>query len=121
MRFVYIHEAHPSDGWQVENNRRDGIELRDPRELAERRDVALTCATRLGLTVPVLLDGMDNAVSRAFNAWPERLYVVAGGGRVAYQGGRGPYGFSTTELRDFLQAWLPDAPPRASRGSSRGG
>jgi len=64
--------------------------------------VAEACATRLALTMPVLLDGMDNAVSRAYNAWPERLYVISPEGRVVYQGSKGPYGFKPEELERFL-------------------
>ena len=48
---------------------------------------------RLGLTLPVLVDGMDDAVSEAFAAWPERLYVADRGGRLAYVGGPGPFEF----------------------------
>jgi hypothetical protein len=110
FRFIYLQEAHPSDGWQVESNRRDGVVFRDPRDLAERRAAALACVERLGLSVPVLLDGMDNAASRAFNAWPERLYVVARGGEVVYQGGKGPYGFDPAALRAFLESYLTGAP-----------
>jgi hypothetical protein len=99
---VYIHEAHPTDGWVVENNTKSGVDIAKPRSLEERRQVAATCATRLDLTMPVLTDGMDNAVDRAFNAWPERLYVISTDGTVAYQGGKGPYGFDPVELDAFL-------------------
>jgi len=49
---------------------------------------------------------MDNAAARAFNAWPERLYVISAEGRVAYQGGKGPYGFDPWELERFLDDHL---------------
>ena len=42
--------------------------------------------------MPVLVDAMDDAVSEAFAAWPERLYVAARG-RLAYVGGPGPFEF----------------------------
>src|ERR687898_250589 len=58
--YVYIHEAHPTDGWQVESNVRDHVQIAEPRALEERRGIALECAGRLGLTAPILLDGMDN-------------------------------------------------------------
>jgi len=45
---------------------------------------------------------MDNAADRAFNAWPERLYVISTDGTVAYQGGKGPYGFDPEELATFV-------------------
>lgn len=84
------------------SNVRDHLEFPQPRELEERRELARECVERLGLTVPVLLDGMENRVGRAFNAWPERLYVISAEGRIAYQGGKGPYGFNPEELEAFL-------------------
>jgi iodothyronine deiodinase-like protein len=48
---------------------------------------------RLGLTLPVFVDQMDDAVSNAFAAWPERIYVVGADGRIADVGGPGPFEF----------------------------
>jgi Iodothyronine deiodinase len=36
---------------------------------------------------------MDDAVSEAFAAWPERLYVADRGGRITFVGGPGPFEF----------------------------
>jgi len=58
--------------------------------------------TGLGLTIPALLDGMDNAADIAYNGWPERLYVLDSEAVVIYQGGKGPYGFNPDELDRFL-------------------
>jgi hypothetical protein len=78
------------------------IEIAQHRLFEDRTEVANTCATRLELTIPMLIDGMDNAVDRVFNAWPERLYVISNEGRVIYQGGKGPYGFDPAEMEAFL-------------------
>ena len=43
--------------------------------------------------MPVLVDAMDDAVSNAFAAWPERIYVVDVDGRIAFVGGPGPFEF----------------------------
>jgi hypothetical protein len=59
----------------------------------ERFAAAREGVERLGLTMPVLVDDMDDAVSEAFAAWPERLYVGEPGGRLAYVGGPGPFEF----------------------------
>lgn len=107
FRVVYIQEAHPTDGWQVESNLRDGIEVAQPTTLAERAVLARECAVRLGLTAPLVLDGLDDAADRAFHAWPERLYVISGDGRIAYQGGKGPYDFKPAELAAFLEGHMP--------------
>ena len=45
---------------------------------------------------------MDNSADIAFQGWPERLYVIDTKGRIAYQGGKGPYGFDLEELDRFL-------------------
>jgi hypothetical protein len=58
------------------------------------------------MTAPIYLDGMDNAVEKAFGAWPERLFVVGVDGRIAYQGDKGPYGFKPDELALFLETYL---------------
>lgn len=38
-------------------------------------------------------------MAMAYAAWPERLYLVDLGGRVAYAGGRGPFGFKPAQLK----------------------
>lgn len=103
---VYIHEAHPTDGWQLESNIAEQIEFAQPQVFAVRQALAQTCAARLALTIPVLIDGMDNAADRAFNAWPERLYVIAPTGEVVYKGGKGPFDFRPAELGEFLEHYL---------------
>jgi hypothetical protein len=93
----------------VESNERQGVQYRQPRSLSERAEVARTCAEQLGLTAPLLLDEMDNRADRAYGAWPERLYVIGRGGEVAYQGGKGPYGFSPADLEQFLHRYMGEA------------
>jgi hypothetical protein len=49
---------------------------------------------------------MDNAADIAYQGWPERLYVLAKEGTIAYQGGKGPYGFDLEQLHTFLGEYL---------------
>ncbi len=90
----------------MESNRRDGIEVPQPAAFPDRLELARACCERLGLTVPLLLDTMENDADRAFSAWPERLFVVDRGGCVLYHGGKGPYGFDPDELGGFLASQL---------------
>jgi len=106
---VYIREAHPTDGWALDSNRQERIEYAQPQTFAERQEIADACALDLKLSIPVLVDSMDDAAENAFNGWPERLYVLSAEGRVVYQGGRGPYGFDPEELDRFLVGYLPEA------------
>ena len=93
MVFVYIAEAHALDEWQMQSNVDEGVLLRQHVTIEERFAAAREGVKRLGLTMPVLVDGMDDAVSAAFAAWPERLFVADAGGRLAFVGGPGPFEF----------------------------
>jgi hypothetical protein len=83
---VYIREAHPG----MEKNK---FNIPEPKTLAERRRVAREFAEALKLTVPVLVDSLDDATGKAYAGWPDRLYVIDAAGNVALQGARGPQGF----------------------------
>lgn len=108
---VYITEAHPEDGWKLPSNERDGIKVFEPKTADERFAVARTCVTRLKIGIPTLIDGMDNKMDDTWKAWPDRIYVVDQGGKVAYQGKPGPFGFKPDEARKALEALLA-APPK---------
>ncbi len=56
--------------------------------------------------MPLAVDGLDNAFDAAFAAWPERLYVLAPGGKVVYKGGMGPFGFDTDAAEKALESYL---------------
>ena len=103
---VYIREAHPEDGWVLADNRREEIALADPTSLDERAAAADACVVRLRTRIPVLLDGVDDAVALAYGGWPDRLYLIGRDGRVAFQGGRGPDGFRPEELAAAIELHL---------------
>jgi hypothetical protein len=106
---VYIKEAHPEDGWALTYNRRAGIAVSDPQSAAERAGVAAACALRMSTTLPVLIDDIGNDVARQYGGWPDRLYLVGKDGRVAFQGGEGPFGFSPEKLEKAIEAELAEA------------
>ena len=60
--------------------------------------------------MPMLIDGMDDAACHAFSAWPERIYILGADGRIAYQGGHGPYDFHPEEARAALEAMVAPQP-----------
>ena len=103
---VYIKEAHPEDGWVLSDNRDTGIALADPASDAERADVAEACTLRLQIGMPVLVDAIDNEVARRYGGWPDRLYLIGRDGRVAFQGGEGPFGFKPEELEAAIETEL---------------
>jgi hypothetical protein len=103
---VYIREAHPEDGWVLQDNRDDGIALVDPVSLDERAAAADACSVRLETRIPILLDDVGDEVASAYGGWPDRLYLIGRDGRVVFQGGRGPDGFRPAELAHAIETEL---------------
>lgn len=103
---VYIREAHPEEGWILPENRRSGITVNEPTSDEERVLVASQCTANLEMTMPAVIDGVDNSVASAYGGWPDRLYLVDTGMRIAYQGGVGPFGFKPDELERAIERSL---------------
>lgn len=90
----------------MDANEEEGIRVLQQTSLEERIEAARAAAARLQLTMPILVDGMDDAASAAFAAWPERIVIVDRDGRIAYPGAPGPYGFLPEEAAASLSAML---------------
>lgn len=108
FHIVYIKEAHPIDLWQMPSNERDKVLLHSPRTDSERFENAGQCVRRLGIRIPALIDGIDDRVEQAYTGWPERLYVIAPGGRIVYKSGAGPYGFAPKEMEGYIRRVVAD-------------
>jgi len=104
--FVYVAEAHATDGWQMESNVDEDVLVANHVTIEDRFAAAREGVARLGLTLPVLVDQMDDAVSNAFAAWPERIYVVDRDGRIADVGGPGPFEFDPNAAAAVVDALL---------------
>jgi type I thyroxine 5'-deiodinase len=107
---VYIQEAHPTDAWQMDANLEDDVLVASTRTLDQRIDVASTCVLDLGIEFRALVDGADDRVERAYTGWPDRLYVIDRGGRIAYKSAAGPFGFKPAEVEATLERLVPPAP-----------
>lgn len=88
------------------SNVEEGVLVAQQISLEERIATAREAATALGLTMPILVDGMGNEAADAFAAWPERIVVVAGDGSIVYPGAPGPFGFAPEEAEEQLVALL---------------
>jgi iodothyronine deiodinase-like protein len=112
---VYILEAHPSDVWQMESNIKQGVVFRSPRNEQERAELAGTCVRRLGIKFPAVVDGFDNQAEKAYTGWPDRIYLIDSGGRIAFKSRPGPFGFKPEQLSTALSRLF------AGRGSKQAG
>jgi hypothetical protein len=87
----------------MQSNVKEGVLFASPRNEAERFSVAGTCVRKLGIKFPALIDGFDNGVESAYTGWPDRMYLIAPGGRVLYKSKPGPFGFHPDDLASALQ------------------
>ena len=90
----------------MEANERDVVFFPQPKTFDERASVAQSCALRLDLSIPTLIDDMENSTDQKYYALPDRLYLVGRNGRIVYRGAPGPWGFVATELEKAIQSYL---------------
>ena len=106
---MYIREAHALDSRSPAGGNGNPIVL-DPTTMEEREEVARVCMAKLELKgIPALVDDIDDTANEAYAGWPDRLYLIGRDGKVAYHGGRGPFGFLPDELEAAIEAELAKA------------
>ena len=91
--FVYIREAHPSDGWKYGEKYPSVV---DPTSTEIRQNVAVRLARKFELNFPIVIDETNDQAAVAFSAWPARLFVVDQQGLIQYRGDVGPWGYKPT-------------------------
>jgi hypothetical protein len=92
FRIVYINEAHAADSDRpVEYAVDKGIKKHT--NYTDRCYTADMMMAEENVTIPCLIDNMDNKVNVAYNAHPDRLFLVRKDGTLAVAAGRGPKGF----------------------------
>ena len=101
---VYVREAHPTDGWQVDSNVTEGILFRQHQSFEEREEVADSCVLGLNIELPTLVEEIDNGIDDAYGAAPVRLYVIGKDGKVAYHGGAGPHFLDLDEWEQAIKS-----------------
>ena len=83
---IYIREAHPND------------EIKQPKTWEERKELASNFVTEMNLSIPTLIDGIDNETESNYKGWPDRMYIVDKDGKVMIKGEQGPWGFKPLEI-----------------------
>jgi hypothetical protein len=101
-----VEEAHATDGWQTGSNLRDKVLFATHRSLEDRAEAGTACIKGLKVSLPSLVDEMDNRAERAYTAWPDRLYVVDRDGRIDYKSAAGPFGFKVEPVERSLERLL---------------
>lgn len=74
--------------------------------MEERIAAGQSCMLHLDLKMPALVDEMDDGVATAYNAVPERLYLVGVDGKIVYKGGIGPIDFKPQQWRRSIEEYV---------------
>ena len=105
FRIVYIREAHAIDSrrpvpYAVDKG------ITQHKTYGERCDVAQRLLKDKALSLPTIIDGMDNGVTKAYDAFPNRAFLVRKDGRLGVAAGQGPRGYRPA-LRE-TERWLAE-------------
>lgn len=104
---VYEREMHPGDESAVPKGQ---AAVPDAKTMEERKSQAAQAAKSLGVTMPVVVDNMENSTAKAFHTMPMRNYIIGKDGKIAFRGlsgaDRGPFGFSTLDTEKKLRQIL---------------
>ena len=105
FRIVYIHEAHAADSdWS--NKLAESKNITEHKTYGQRCSTAQMLVDDEKLTIPTIIDGMDNATSEAYQAHPDRVYLVGKDGNLGVAGRRGPMGFKPG--LQTVEKWLAE-------------
>lgn len=115
---IYTAEAHPEDGWKLDNQYlHDDEYTGNPddfcffyaKSIDDRRKMARWLIEKKHFAMPLVLDSIDDHLLFAYNSWPIRLYVIDRG-TVVFTGKQGPFGYAPTALDAALDALTQKTP-----------
>jgi hypothetical protein len=98
FKIVYIRDTHPVLGFRAPTNDRRGISSeQEPKSLADREKWACEDQKKMKCTIPVIMDTMTDTTLKAYDAFPQRVFVLDRKGKVAYVSA-GLVGFNLEEV-----------------------
>jgi hypothetical protein len=80
---VYTREAFPAGDKDVQRNKDEGISVPQATTLDDRKAHAVEAQRELRITIPMAVDSMDNAVSNAYETFPNGAIVIGKDGAIA--------------------------------------
>lgn len=73
---IYTREAHAAGEWEISRNREDGVSIPQHPTAEERLAAARRAVKELKLSVPVLVDSIDDQALRAYGNHPAAAVLV---------------------------------------------
>jgi tetratricopeptide (TPR) repeat protein len=104
---VYIREAHSTEQWQSTVNERENVQLAPVSSAGQKQEYAMLCQRKLHLRFPAVVDGLDDAAEKAYQAWPSRVYVLSADGHVQYSSALTEEDFDRNALEAAIRSVSP--------------
>jgi hypothetical protein len=79
---IYTREAYPIGGRESSRNQEEGVSIAQPTDLRARQNVADQARSDLGITLPVIVDNMDDATTTAYGGFPNATVVIGRDGKI---------------------------------------
>jgi Iodothyronine deiodinase len=104
FKIVYIRDTHPVLGFRAPTNDRRGIgQEQEPKNLADREKWACEDRKKMKCTIPVVMDTFADKTMKAYDAFPQRVYVLDKQGKVVYASS-GLIGFEVESVTKAVKA-----------------
>jgi len=105
FRMIYIREAHAADGPRPSGVGKT-LGINEHKNYEDRCQTAEMLINDRSLTMPMLIDDMNNSTNLAYQAHPDRVFLVRTDGRLAVAAERGPWGFEPG--LEAAEQWLSE-------------
>jgi Spy/CpxP family protein refolding chaperone len=110
---IYTRENYPTGGWEVDRNKDEGIAVKQATTLDERITQARKTRDALKLSVPMLIDSMDDLAANAYGGQSNAAILIGRDGKIlARQKWFEPYG-----MRRAIDEAIKESPKNADRSS----
>jgi hypothetical protein len=103
FRIVYIREAHAADSRQPTTYAVEK-DIKQPQDYEARCVIAEMLIADGSLTIPIVIDTLDDKVNDLYMALPSRVYLVRKDGKIGVAGWSGAGGFAPglTDVKKWL-------------------
>jgi Spy/CpxP family protein refolding chaperone/peroxiredoxin len=79
---VYTKEAHPKNGWQVDRNKDENVEVPEASDMSAREQQAKQARSTLHRSWPTLIDTMDDSAAKAYGAGECTTFIIDREGKI---------------------------------------
>ena len=101
---VYVQETRPANQGKTPSDERNNVPDNSPPTRLERAKIADDCLRNLNVTIPCLVDDMNNSVRKLYHGWPARVCIVGTDGKITFISPSSPSGMNPPDMETALRS-----------------